>query len=136
MISPFNPIITGPLLYLLTHPPTSLIPHLNSLLTYLPSTLTHSHLVKLLRILFSLGLIYRASSALTERSLNNGQWSGDRERWEWKKEVAVVTGGCSGIGEEVVKGLKGKGVRVVVLDVADLPDRLKDGTYHVILDPS
>lgn len=41
--------------------------------------------------------------------------------------MAVVTGGCSGIGEEIVKGLKRRGVRVVVLDVQEVPERLKDG---------
>ena len=130
MVSPLSPLITGPLLYLLTRTPSSLIPHLNSILTHLPSTLTRSLLVSLLKLVFSLGLVYRASSALTERSLNNGEWSGDRSRWEWENEVAVVTGGCSGIGEEVVKGLAGRGVKVVVLDVAELPDRLKDGTWR------
>ena len=47
---------------------------------------------------------------------------------EERVEVGVVTGGCAGIGVEVVKGLAGRGVKVVVLDVAELPERLKDGT--------
>jgi hypothetical protein len=128
MISPLSPLITGPLLYLLTRTPERLAPHLNPLLTYLPSSLPFTCLINLLKLLFALGTIYRASSALTERSLNNGEWRGDVERWDWEKEVAVVTGGCSGIGEEVVRGLADRGVRVVVLDVAELPDRLKDGT--------
>lgn len=135
MISPLSPFITGPLLYLLTRTPSSLAPHLSSVLTRLPSSLPLPIIIKLLKALFSLGLVYKASSALTERSLNNGEWSGDQARWKWSEEIAVVTGGCSGIGEEVVKGLAGRGVRVVVLDVAELPDRLKDGTslvYHVM----
>jgi len=40
--------------------------------------------------------------------------------------VAVVTGGCSGIGAVVVRGLMRNGVKVAVLDIQPLPKSLQD----------
>jgi NAD(P)-dependent dehydrogenase (short-subunit alcohol dehydrogenase family) len=40
-----------------------------------------------------------------------------------------VTGGCSGIGKEVVLRLIEKGVRVAVLDVQPLPHDLERSAY-------
>jgi all-trans-retinol dehydrogenase (NAD+) len=37
----------------------------------------------------------------------------------------VVTGGCSGIGELVVKRLIGRGIKVAVLDIQELPASLQ-----------
>jgi NAD(P)-dependent dehydrogenase (short-subunit alcohol dehydrogenase family) len=39
----------------------------------------------------------------------------------WDSEIAVVTGGSSGIGAEIVKCLVRKGVQVAVLDIQPLP---------------
>ncbi|KAI9896368.1 hypothetical protein N3K66_008540 [Trichothecium roseum] len=44
-----------------------------------------------------------------------------REDWTWSEEIAVVTGGCSGIGEAITLRLAAMGVKVAVLDVQDLP---------------
>ncbi|WYZ34241.1 hypothetical protein EsH8_I_000517 [Colletotrichum jinshuiense] len=44
--------------------------------------------------------------------------------WVWDREIAVVTGGCGGIGRELVLGLVKKGVKVAILDVIPLPEDL------------
>lgn len=44
--------------------------------------------------------------------------------WKWDFEIAVVTGGSSGIGEAIVEGLLRKGVRVAILDVQKPPANL------------
>jgi all-trans-retinol dehydrogenase (NAD+) len=127
--------VASSVLYLLTRCPPALEPYVQKILSGLPfnaqlaSYLTGNRplVITLLKVFIALGLIHNASSLLTSVALNNWQWRSDEHQWEWEKEVAVVTGGCSGIGEEIVKGLARRGVRVVVLDVQEVPERLKDG---------
>ncbi|KAF3008390.1 hypothetical protein E8E13_000330 [Curvularia kusanoi] len=45
--------------------------------------------------------------------------------WDWPNEIAVVTGGSSGIGKCIVERLSRLGLRVVVLDVQELPKDLQ-----------
>jgi all-trans-retinol dehydrogenase (NAD+) len=57
-------------------------------------------------------------------ALNAGRWGSEKKRWNWREEVAVITGGCSGIGELTVKRLVDRGIKVAVLDVKELPASL------------
>lgn len=129
--------LASSVLYLLTRCPPALEPYVQRILSGLPFKAQLSSylnvnrplLITLLKVFIALGLIHNASSLLTSVALNNWQWRSDKHKWEWSKEVAVVTGGCSGIGEEIVRGLARRGVKVVVLDVQEVPDRLKDGMF-------
>lgn len=47
------------------------------------------------------------------------------EGWSWSHEVAVVTGGCSGIGYLTVKRLAENNIKVAILDIHDKPASLK-----------
>lgn len=85
-----------------------------------------STLVVALKWLLALGLIRNGSSFLSNLAINNYRFS-DKKRWNWSEETAVVTGGCSGIGEEITKALAARGVKVFVLDMAPLPARLEKG---------
>ena len=77
-----------------------------------------------LAILTALGLIRTANRALNRAALNNWSFSA-RPGWQWSSEIALVTGGSSGIGKCLVLGLVDKGVRVVVvLDIIHLPPDL------------
>ncbi|KAF9893639.1 hypothetical protein FE257_010951 [Aspergillus nanangensis] len=58
---------------------------------------------------------------LSKWSHNN--WTRDT-RWDWRKEVVVVTGGSSGIGASVAHRLAEDGVRVAVVDIAPLTYRI------------
>ncbi|KAI4645984.1 hypothetical protein J4E93_005563 [Alternaria ventricosa] len=49
-------------------------------------------------------------------------WRTDKSIWDWKNEVAVVTGGSAGIGGCVVKKLTSHGIKVAVLDVSPLSE--------------
>jgi short-subunit dehydrogenase len=62
---------------------------------------------------------------LNHIALNAGRLRGEKAKWNWSREVAVITGGCSGIGELVVKRLINKGIRVAVLDIQQLPPSLQ-----------
>jgi hypothetical protein len=76
----------------------------------------HSALFKSIKTLATLGVLNTASSFLSDKVVNN--WSGDK--WDWTKEVVVITGGSDGIGKVVVGLLAERGVKVAVLDVQGL----------------
>lgn len=80
-----------------------------------------------LRILLALGVARLLNKWMSKRAVNN--WSlSPGSGWQWQSEIAVVTGGCAGIGRGIVLGLVEKGVEVVILDVQDLPaDMEKSG---------
>ncbi|KAJ5556569.1 hypothetical protein N7494_000484 [Penicillium frequentans] len=63
------------------------------------------------------GLAIWLNDYLTKWSRNN--WTVDT-KYDWKCEIAVVSGGSGGIGASVVQRLAADGVRVVVLDVIPL----------------
>jgi short-subunit dehydrogenase len=54
-------------------------------------------------------------------------WKTDKSIWDWKREVAVVTGGSAGIGGCVVKKLTSHGIKVAVLDVSPLSEIFTKG---------
>ncbi|KAH0565785.1 hypothetical protein GP486_000830 [Trichoglossum hirsutum] len=78
--------------------------------------LTHQTLLRRIRILFYIGIYRWATSFLNGRVLNN--WENDK--YDWAKEIVVVTGGSGGIGGNVVKLLDERGIKVVVLDIIPL----------------
>ncbi|KAI8711313.1 hypothetical protein NCS52_01507300 [Fusarium sp. LHS14.1] len=76
-----------------------------------------------LKVFVALGIGHVANRIQNLRASNN--WSLlSRGEWMWSEKIAVVTGGCNGIGKAIVLALVRKGVRVAVLDVADFPPGL------------
>ncbi|KFH44384.1 Short-chain dehydrogenase/reductase family 16C member-like protein [Hapsidospora chrysogenum ATCC 11550] len=73
-----------------------------------------------LRILLALGVVRTLNRFLDRWALNNWALSA-QSGWNLEGELAVVTGGCKGIGRAIVLGLAAKGVKVAVLDVQELP---------------
>ncbi|KAL2256785.1 hypothetical protein VTK26DRAFT_1123 [Humicola hyalothermophila] len=69
-----------------------------------------------LKTLLALGLIKWVNSYLSRGVLNN--WVDDR--YDWSREIVLITGGAGGIGGEVVQLLAEKGIKVVVLDIQPL----------------
>ncbi|KAJ9647237.1 hypothetical protein H2199_002224 [Coniosporium tulheliwenetii] len=69
---------------------------------------------KALKVLIAIGVLYRLNNFLSRRALNN--FTRDRS-WDWRKEIVVVTGGCSGIGELMVRKFAKNSIKVVALDL-------------------
>ncbi|KAI9686355.1 MAG: hypothetical protein M1822_003700 [Bathelium mastoideum] len=101
----FNPVLTLPLVLYAWY--TQHGQHLAAL---------HKNAFKRLRQALLLGLIFRTSDALDRLVANN--WT--RAKYDWKKEIAVVTGGSDGVGKIIVQLLAERGTAVCVLDIQPL----------------
>ncbi|KAF2422765.1 NAD(P)-binding protein [Tothia fuscella] len=121
-----DPTITGALLFGLTKAPASIRePLLHQLSKYL-SDENVTRFIKYLTWAWVLGFTGTVNRALNSWALNNWRWKSDKDKWMWSKEIAVVTGGCSGIGLETVRGLMRKSIKVAVLDIQPLPKELEN----------
>jgi all-trans-retinol dehydrogenase (NAD+) len=63
--------------------------------------------------LFYIGLARLVSGYLDRGVLDN--WTADK--YDWDKQIVLVTGGAGGIGGQVVRLFAERGIKVVVLDV-------------------
>lgn len=126
-----EPLLTGPLLYLLTRAPADIRERfLGPLRPYLLSKNGDARLaaaVRVLKVLFILGVGGRLSQLLDRLAANFWYLRRPGAAWRFgdaqKSELVLVTGGCSGFGLEMVKGFAGK-ARVICLDISDLPEEL------------
>jgi all-trans-retinol dehydrogenase (NAD+) len=116
-----NPFVTGPLLLVLTNGPTVIREPLLSQLVALINRQNVKRLILGLKWALALGLVQKINSWLNAVALTNWQVRPAKDKWVWDSEIAVVTGGSSGIGAEIVKCLVRKGVQVAVLDIQPLP---------------
>jgi NAD(P)-dependent dehydrogenase (short-subunit alcohol dehydrogenase family) len=87
--------------------------------------LTGLNLTQLARValyLGSTGLLLSANTFLNKWSANNWTPSRPGEWAHWDREIVVVTGGSSGIGAQVVKGLLARNPRtqIVIIDLGPL----------------
>lgn len=120
-----NPGVTATLLYVLTAGPASLRARVTSRVEALRDPARYAAVVRALKWLVVCGVVRHGNAALNGLALNSYRLRAERARWAWDKEVAVVTGGCSGIGALVVKRLASRGLRVAVLDIRQLPASLQ-----------
>ncbi|KAI1842443.1 hypothetical protein JX265_010398 [Neoarthrinium moseri] len=126
-----SPLLSGPLLLAVTYAPNAV----RDILLYLDnrlhglhsadSTLSLSTVTTALRVLFGLGLIRQLNRTLNTMAANSWRLTATKG-WDWPNEIAVVTGGCSGIGKSIVEKLVGLGVRVAVLDIQSLPKPMEN----------
>lgn len=118
-----SPTLLAPLLATILYGPASVRTRALAALRASPETLQFA-----LRLVLALGAVRVSNRLLSSVAANNWRVRG-QPGWDWSKEIAVVTGGCSGIGRAVAEGLARKGVRVAVLDIqeppADLHYRIK-----------
>lgn len=70
--------------------------------------------------------LFDFNSFLNRLAANRWTLQSGKARWNWSKEIAVVTGGSGGIGACVVKRLVAQGIQVAVLDVVPLAESFSD----------
>lgn len=77
---------------------------------YLRNPLTQ----KILAVVVALGVVRSINKTASQWSFNN--WTSARP-WVASRELVLLTGGCSGIGKQVMEDLARTGVRVIIIDI-------------------
>ncbi len=104
--------------------------HKDGLLPYRIQTPLPPLLYKSL-VLLAVGVALRINRSLSRRALNDGV----NAKFDWNKEIIVVTGASGGIGAEAAQKLAARGSKVVVLDVIPLSysKRKFHTPFHVLV---
>lgn len=119
-----HPVLSGSLLAFLAYGPPHLVERLLRF-DLMGHSLQGQGTTTVLRVLLGLGLVKTLNKMINSWATTNWHVAPIRG-WQWNKEIAVVTGGCSGIGKSIVLGLVKKGVSVAILDVNPLPPDLEE----------
>ena len=132
-----SPLLTGPLLYLLTGAPADIRERaLAPLRPYLLSKDADARIavtVRILKVLFAIGIGGKINQLLDRLAQN--YWYLRRPGAPWRfgdaqnSELVLITGGCSGFGYHTAKALSSK-ARVIVLDISDCPEDLERRKWH------
>lgn len=80
------------------------------------ASILHPTAYSRVKTLFYMGVARWLSNYYSNRVINN--WKADK--YDWSKEIVLITGGAGGIGGHVVQMLAERGVKVVVLDIQPL----------------
>ena len=88
---------------------------------YLPQDLTKVKTYA--TIWFAISIVRQINYFLNMMACNSWRM-GKAPGWNWPEEIAVVTGGSSGIGKDVVERLAKLGVRVAIFDVQPAPKEM------------
>ncbi|KAF5566820.1 retinal short-chain dehydrogenase reductase [Fusarium phyllophilum] len=123
-----SPLLSGSLLAAATFAPDAVSNALASMAAKLPDHASHTLeltiVKKVLYVWLSLGIVRTINRFLNTMAHNSWRMTA-APGWDWKNEIAVVTGGSSGIGLSIVEKLSAMGIRVAVFDVQDLPKQLQ-----------
>ncbi|KAF2675027.1 short-chain dehydrogenase/reductase 2 [Microthyrium microscopicum] len=120
--------ISAPLLYLLTRASPAVQ---EKIVQYLPKNVSKAKLVKALTWALIAGLGGQVNSWLNAWAQNNWLFSGRSKFGEngWDKEIAIVTGGSSGMGNLTARGLAAKGIKVCILDIIEPSEEVENIQY-------
>ena len=84
-----------------------------------------------IKTLLYLGLARTVSRWLSDKVRNN--WVNDR--YDWSREIVVVTGGASGIGGAMVKLFDELGIKIVVIDIQAMTYATCKSSHSLIISP-
>ncbi|OAQ97946.1 hypothetical protein LLEC1_02997 [Akanthomyces lecanii] len=87
---------------------------------HVPPTVDLELVKRGLQILLGLSVVRYVNSTLSIIALNSWRLTKPGS-WQWDSEIAVITGGCSGIGKCTVDRLVNRGVRVAIFDIQQAP---------------
>lgn len=118
-----NPFVSGCLLLALIKAPESRRQAVLSRLR-ISHTVDLSIVKYILQALLGIGTVRLLNKSLNTVASNSGRITRS-SGWDWPKEIAVVTGGSSGIGADIVERLVQRGITVAVLDIQVLPKTLE-----------
>ncbi|MCJ1399234.1 hypothetical protein MMC11_002436 [Xylographa trunciseda] len=91
-------------------------------------TIAHPLAVNRLQICLYLGIARWVNGFLSRGSLNN--WTSDR--WDWDKELIVITGGSDGIGKLLVQLFAGLNAKILILDVQKPTFEMPNSRVHYL----
>lgn len=80
------------------------------------ASILHSTAYSRVKTLFYIGVARWLSNYYSRKVINNFT----SDKYDWKKEIVLVTGGAGGIGGHIVQMFAERGVKVVVLDIQPL----------------
>lgn len=127
-----NPIVSAAVLTFLTRAPDHIIQDLLQR-AFIPAKCDLTFAKTIIKALFAIGVVRSLNAKLSSMAANSWRFS-SAPGWHWPAEIAVVTGGSSGIGLAIVQKLLKKGIKVAVFDIQALPDNLKNNSavryYH------
>ncbi|KAJ3942107.1 uncharacterized protein N0V96_007598 [Colletotrichum fioriniae] len=83
-----------------------------------------------LALLFGLAALRKTNSLLSEATLNNFT----QDKYDWRRELVVVTGGSGGLGDKLVRKLAKNCIKVISLDVVPPRTPLPSNAYFYEVD--